>query len=130
MTEFQFEDIYELLESVRAHELRPKESLVPLNSRYGTVIGYTVADTEGATDTWSIPIKLAKASALARGTRESVQIADLLTSYMGRKQLLEQLRDGTLDYGISKMANPPSDAPSFEETSKVFVPRQCFLPGL
>lgn len=107
----EFEDIYELLESVRMYRLRAKESLVPSMSVTGTLIGYATADSDFPSVTWTIPLRVAKASAVARGTREAQRIRELLASYMGRRQLLEELRAGTLEYGYARPPAPVEAPP-------------------
>lgn len=117
-----FEDVYEMLEAVRQHPLTGRERIIPLNSVNGTRVGYTTADGEQQAVTWTIGAKTAKASAIARGSRESQRIRELLGSYMGRRQLLDELRAGTLDYGLAQMPIEHQDAPH--------GPRQCLIPGL
>lgn len=106
-----FEDIYELLESVRMYRLRAKERIIPTMSVTGAFIGYATADGDFPSVTWTIPVRAAKASASARGTRESVRIRELLASYMGRRQLLEELRTGTLEYGVARTLTPVEAPP-------------------
>lgn len=112
-----FLDIFELLESVRQHELRPRECLIPLNSVDGTTIGYATADSNGPSLIWTIGTRTAKASALARGTKEARRIRELLCSHMGRRQILDELRSGTLEYGVAKVA-------------AAIGPKQLMIPGL
>lgn len=148
-----YEDVFELLEAVREYELRPKESILPLNSVDGTVVGYVTAHTEHRSIEWRIPMRLAKATALARGSQEGARIRDLFCNYTGRKQLLVELLSGTLEYGIPqrkeafmKMAKeagkhtlttsflagmPPGfvdETPSSEPVP--LEPKQCLIPGL
>lgn len=119
MTEYS--DIFELLESVRTHKLRPRESLVPVNSVTGLVIGYATADGDSSVS-WTMGLRQAKESATARGTKEVAHIIELLSSYVGRKQLLEELRSGALEYGIARPPGPVEAQPA--------GPVQCFIPGL
>jgi len=150
----EFDDIYELLEAVRTYKLRPKERLIPVNSVTGTVIGYATADSEFESIEWTIPLARAKDTALARGTKEARYIRELLGSYMGRKQLLDELSKGTLEYGFvrrdgSEAPTPavscpvrsqsePQDLPAYHGredapgTVKVSHagPKQCYIPGL
>lgn len=120
-----FTDIFDLLESVREYRLQPRERLQPTGSVTGTLIGYTTADGEAPSTAWLIPVRLAKETASARGTREAERIRGLLSSYMGRKQLLEELRSGDLSYGVSRVAEPVVtvvEAPA--------GPQQLLIPGL
>ena len=121
-----FDDIYELLESVRTYRLRTKECLVPTMSVTGATIGYATADSEFPSVTWSITARAAKTTALARGTKEAQHIRDLLASYMGRRQLLEELRAGTLEYGIARAQTFEEAIPEPSEASSGF--NQLRLP--
>jgi hypothetical protein len=122
----EFDDIYELLESVRLYRLRTNETLVCTNSVTGVVIGYATADSGFPSVEWTIPLARAKDSALARGTKEARRIRELIGSYMGRRQLLEELRQGTLEYGIARVPAPvPEHVPFVDEG-----PVQCLIPGL
>jgi len=125
----EFDNIYELLESVRLYRLRTKECLIPVDSATGQMIGYTTADSDFPSVVWNIPVKLAKETALARGTKEAGYIRDLLSSYMGRKQLLEELRKGTLEYGFAR-SMPVLQVEPESEPEPVAGPVQCFIPGL
>ncbi len=133
--EMEFDDIFELLESVRLYKLRGKECLIPTMSVTGAVIGYSTADGDFPAVTWSITVRAAKATALARGTREAQRIRELLASYMGRKQLLGELRAGTLEYGVARHAEPleapikaPEPAPEPPQALAPEGPRQALLP--
>lgn len=120
-----FDDIFDLLESVREYRRQPKERLQPTGSVTGTLIGYATADGDGPSTLWLIPTKVAKATASARGTREAERIRGLLSSYMGRRQLLEELLSGDLSYGVARQPEPVVtivEAPA--------GPRQHLLPGL
>jgi hypothetical protein len=121
-----FDDIYELLESVRMYRLRTKERLVPTMSVTGASIGYATADSDFPSVTWTITARAAKATALARGTREAQHIRGLLASYMGRRQLLEELRAGTLEYGITRAPVPEEALPEPPEAPS--GPNQLQLP--
>ncbi len=132
-----FENIYELLEAVRAYRLRSKESLIQVCSPTGTTFGYFTADSAFPSISWTIDLSVAKATALARGTKESLYIRELLTSFMGRRQLLQELREGTLDYGIAAPPRPSTGA--LEESAPFSMEvassssgevRQCLIPGL
>src|ERR1700733_6933382 len=103
-----FEDLFELFEDVRQYELRPKERLIPIMSVTGTTVGYSTADGDHQALQWTIDIRRAKLAAQTRGTKESRRIRELFSSHMGRKQLLDELRSGSLEYG---MAAPPQEAP-------------------
>lgn len=120
-----FDNIFDLLESVREYRCQPKESLQPTGSVTGTHIGYVTADSVGPATTWLIPLKVAKATATARGTREADRIRSLLSSYMGRKQLLEELLSGDLSYGVVRQYEP---VVTIVEVPK--GPRQHLIPGL
>ena len=119
----EYTNIFELLEAVRQYELRPKEAIIPLNSVNGSVLGYATAHPEFRSVEWAITRRAAKNTAAARGTRESLRIRDLLANSVGRKQLLQELREGTLEYGIAHHPEPPA------ATSKP-APRQRTIPGL
>jgi len=118
----EFDDIFELLEAVRSHQLGPKETILVMNSITGSTLGYVVSDRPQP-PCWVMPARLAKQTANARGTREAVRIRELLGSHMGRKQLLEELRAGTLEYGIARP--PPVSEPQPDPG-----PQQCTIPGL
>jgi hypothetical protein len=94
------DNIFELLEAVRQHKLETRECFLPINSVKDRDVGFTTADGDGPAVTWTMPTKLAKESAIERGTPEARRIKDLLGNHMGRIQLLTELRAGTLDYGI------------------------------
>lgn len=140
MTEFA--DIYDLLETVRAYELRPKEHLIPLNSVLGTEVGFMTADSDFPSISWAMSARQAKLTALARGTKEGRRIRELLSSHAGRRQLLEELRAGTLEYGVAPYSpfarqgfQPVSseDVECLRETPaplKTSAPKQCTIPGL
>ena len=98
----EYQDIFELLEAVRTYELRPKESIIPFLSLTGDVVGYATADGGYVSEAWTIGIREAKQSALDRGTKEARHVRELLSSHMGRKQLLQELRTGTLEYGVPR----------------------------
>ncbi len=120
-----FTDIFELLEAVREYERKPKERLQPFGSVTGVDVGYTTADGEGPSVQWTILLRDAKASAQARGTREAERIRGLVGSYMGRKQLLDELLSGELSYGVARQAEhvePVLELPK--------GPRQLLIPGL
>ena len=122
---FNFDDIFELLEAVRGYRFQSKERIQPAWSVTGALIGYTTADGEGPSTVWLIPTKMAKSSAAARGTREAQRILGLFSSYMGRRQLLDELLSGDLSYGVVRHPEPVgglSDAPK--------GPRQHLIPGL
>jgi len=116
----EFDDIFEMLETVRQYSLRPKETLISLNSVNGSVMGYCTAHLEHTSIEWTISTKVAKSSARARGTKEGVRIAELLANAVGRKQLLQELRAGELEYGIARTPEPPAPP----------KPRQVTIPGL
>lgn len=118
----EFDDIFELLEAVRLYRLVGKETLINFNSTTGSVLGYTTADSEARANTWTIATRRAKESARNRGTKEGERIRELLSSYVGRRQLLEELRSGTLEYGIAR-------PPKVVETEQL-TPKQCTIPGL
>jgi hypothetical protein len=126
----EFDDIFELLESLRLYRLRAKECLIPTMSVTNTAMGFATADGDYPSVTWTIPTKVAKATALARGTRESARIHELLGSYMGRKQLLEELRAGTLEYGVARHAESTEEPLEPVETVREAPqgPRQVLLP--
>jgi hypothetical protein len=129
-----FEDIYELLEAVRAYRLRSKESLIQVCSTTGLTFGYYTADSDFPTISWTIDLNVAKATALARGTRESLHIRELLSSFMGRRQLLIELREGILDYGVAATPRPPVVGIEGSSPLPVDDPanglEQCLIPGL
>jgi hypothetical protein len=144
-----FDDIYELLETVRQYKLRPREHLVLVNSMTGSVAGFATADNDEPSIEWSMDLRLAKETALARGTKEGERIRELLGSYMGRKQLLDELRRGTLEYGLAARSreedgNPRHDIDDSDAAGSVRLsdlpdrlddpaetgPRQCYIPGL
>lgn len=128
----EFHDIYELLETVREYKLRPKERLAVALSVTGTTIGFTTADSDFPSLSWTMGTRQAKLSALARGTKEGNRIRELLSSHVGRKQLLEELRAGTLEYGMARPPPPPQPEPEPEELEEPEPtgPRQCLIPGL
>lgn len=115
----EFDNIFELLESVRQYELRPKEAIIPLNSQNGSVLGYATAHPEFRSVEWSMPTRLAKITARDRGTREASRIQEMLSTYVGRKQILQELREGSLEYGIYRPPAPPAEP----------KPTQCTIPG-
>lgn len=121
----EFDDIFELLESVRLYRLRSKECLVVLPSTTGVDLGFATADGDFPSVTWTMPVRKAKATALARGTREASRIRELLASAAGRKQLLDELRAGSLEYGISR---PPVHVEAPEKPSPQQGSRQIQLP--
>ncbi len=134
-----FEDIFELLEAVRAYELRPGEAIIPLNHVTGIELGYVTADGPDPATLWKMGTKKAKASASARDTREGRRVRELLGSYMGRKELLERARKGSLQYAASVPQEespvadpvPQEDSLTHEETPrKGWDPRQLRIPGL
>lgn len=120
-----FDNIFDLLEAVREYRCQSRESLQPTGSVTGTLIGYMTADSTGPATTWLIPLKDAKASAIARGTREAERIRSLLTSFMGRKQLLEELLSGDLSYGVARQYEPVVTI-----VAAPTGPRQHLIPGL
>lgn len=124
-----FDDIFELLEAVRLYRLRPKERIIPTMSITGLYVGYATADSDFPSVTWTILVQKAKATAVARGTKEARHIRELLASHMGRKQLLEELRAGTLEYGVARAPAPVETAPEvIQEAILVPGPRQLRLP--
>jgi hypothetical protein len=132
-----FENIYELLEAVRTYHLRSKESLIQVCSPTGTTFGYFTADSAFPSISWTIDLSVAKATALARGTRESLHVRELLSSFMGRRQLLIELREGVLDYGVAATPRPPVGvieiAPPLPAGDPFSIPgelKQCLIPGL
>ncbi len=121
-----FDNIFELLESVRLYQLRTRESLIPTTSVTGTTWGYATADSAFPSITWTISARTARESARARGTKEARRIQELLVSHMGRRQLLEELREGRLEYGIARRAEPLAALP--EPPPAPSGPRQLHLP--
>lgn len=121
----QFEDLFEMFEDVRQYQLRPKERLIPIMSVTGVTAGYSTADSDYKAIEWVINLRKAKAVAQARGTKESRRIRELFASHMGRKQLLDELRAGDLDYGMAS-------APIEETEPEVQEPQltQLKIPGL
>jgi hypothetical protein len=120
----EFDNLFELLESVRMYPLRTKEQLIPFTSVTGTVLGYTTADSAFQSVTWTISAHAAKRTARERGTREAQRIQELFVSHMGRRQLLVELRAGELEYGIYRAPEP--EEPLQEPTAS--GPRQLLLP--
>lgn len=98
----KFTNIYDLLEEVRTYPLQSGESLMQVPSVSGSLIIYATASTELLSKEWSMELRLAKETALARGSKESLYIRELLSSYSSRTQLLQELRSGTLEYGICR----------------------------
>lgn len=132
-----FEDIYEMLESLRGYRLRAKECLIQVGSCDGLTFGYYTADSEFRSVSWTISLRSAKETALARGTKEAHHIRELLSSFMGRYQLLQELREGTLEYGIAKPSRLvpalPKEhlaSPTGECYQARILPKQCSIPGL
>ena len=138
-----FDDIYEMLESVRAYDLRVGECLIQVGSCDGLTFSYATASKEFKSVSWTMALRLAKSTALARarGTKEAQHIRELLSSFMGRSQLLRELREGTLHYGIAAPPRPPAlfdpspladnlDAPVEVCYQARGLPRQCRIPGL
>lgn len=121
-----FEDLFEMFEDVRQYQLRPKERLIPIMSVTGVTVGYSTADSDHPAIQWTINLRKAKAVAQARGTKESRRIRELFASHMGRKQLLDELRAGDLDYGY---AAPPQEEPEPQEVQEP-QPTQLKIPGL
>ncbi len=119
----EFDNLFELLESVRMYPLRTKEYLISVTSVTGSTLGYATADSAFQSVTWTISARLAKKSAQERGTREARRIQELFVSHMGRRQLLEELRAGELEYGIARIqeAAEPTQEPDNG-------PRQLQLP--
>lgn len=115
-----FEDLFELFEDVRQYKLRSKECLIPISCTDMRSVGYSTADGGHQAIKWTIDLRRAKQSAQARGTKESRRIRELFSSYMGRKQLLDELREGTLEYGMA--------APPIEEKAPGLT--QLYIPGL
>lgn len=117
----EFDNLFELLEAVRTYVLRPKEHLIPSTSVTGSILGYTTADSAFPANEWTISAQAAKRSAQGRGTREAQRIGELFVSHMGRRQLLQELRAGELEYGIGRSPDPilPPQEPG---------PRQLLLP--
>lgn len=110
----QYDDIFEMLEAVRAYQLRPRECLIPTGSVTGTIIGYTTADSDEVAIRWTIEAKRAKAQATARGDE---RLRSLLASHMGRKELLAELRKGTLV--LASPLEPEQAAPEPEQADPV-----------
>jgi hypothetical protein len=118
----EYENLFELLEAVRTYQLRPKEQLIPTTSVTGSILGYTTASSAFPSVEWTISARAAKRSTQERGTREAQRIQDLFVSHMGRRQLLQELLVGELEYGISRTPEPvllPQDPKG---------PRQLELP--
>lgn len=130
-----FEDIFELLEAVRAYELQPGEALIPFNSVTGTELGYVTADGPGPAVLWKIATKKAKTSALTRDTREGHRVRELLGSYVGRKELLEKVRKGCVAL-VPQEECPVADSVPQEDPLTRVPPRegrdsrQLRIPGL
>lgn len=114
----EYDNIFELLEAVRTYVLRPKEHLIPCTSVTGSALGYTTASETFPAIEWTIAARAAKRSAQERGTREGQRIQELFVSHMGRRQLLQELRAGELEYGIARTPEPPQEP----------GPRQLLLP--
>lgn len=81
-----------LIDAVVSYKGRHK--ILPLNSVTGTVFGYTTVDSEGPAEIWEMPLKQAKQEAAC--FEDSDHILELLSSYMGRKQLADDLRKGAM----------------------------------
>lgn len=88
----EFDTLYELLVAVRAHKLEAGESLIPLDHVTGSEVGYVVADSKaGPAPSWRISRKKALATAGARN-KVGYHIRELVSSFMGRKQLIGELK--------------------------------------
>lgn len=93
----EFEDIFELLETVRTHKLGKGECIMPANSVRSTHVGYLVADSKGPATRWTISVADLKASCSARTSAESQDIFTKMRAYQERRKLMEDLRSGKLE---------------------------------
>ena len=128
----EFDNLFELLDAVRCYPTTGKECIIPLLSVDGTVFGYTTADGEGPAVTWSMNLREAKKDALYRGTHEARMIRAYLVTHQGHRELLQKLREGSLEcLVVWTPVVPVRKEPSAEEkTPSVGEPRQCLIPGL
>jgi hypothetical protein len=84
-----YNDIYELLEAVRAYKLQGKERIRPCNSIKGTEVGYCTADSEGPLTSWVIAMPVLKAKA--------PEFVPKMRSFQDRLALLNEVRSGKFD---------------------------------
>jgi hypothetical protein len=111
----EFETLYELLLAVRDHKLEPGESLIPLSHVTGSEVGYVVAGSKGPAIYWRISRKKALATSNARN-KVGYRVRELVSSYMGRKQLIKELKKLNLE----DLLEVPVEEP----------PKQLEFPGL
>ncbi len=86
--------LQELFDAVLSYKPKAREALVPVNSVTGTVLGFTVVDTEGPAPVWEMSLKQAKLE--AQQYEQADDLLGLISSYMGRVQLIQDLRKGLL----------------------------------
>lgn len=92
----EYEDVFELLESVRTHELGPKEVLIPSCSERGTHVGFCTADGNAPSTRWTISTANLKKSCEGRTSEEAQNVYGRMRFFHLRKSLVEDLRSGTL----------------------------------
>jgi hypothetical protein len=90
----EYEDIFEMLEAVRAHKLGKGESLVPTSSVRGTHVGFATADTKGPATRWTISMADLKRSCEARTSDEAPEVLRRMRAYQERRKLIADLRAG------------------------------------
>lgn len=111
----EFNTLYELLVAVRAHKLESGESFLPLNHVTGSEVGYVVVDSKGGpAPVWRISRKKALATAKV-SNKVGYHIRELVSSYMGWKQLTKELK--RLD--LEQLLEVPVEEP----------PKQLEFPG-
>lgn len=97
MTTHSYEDVYELLKAMKGYAVEnAHEVIIPTTSIDGTVLGFATADTEKPSTVWEMNVRLAKASAASRHTREGDAIRGMLASFTGRKELLLAVLEGSI----------------------------------
>lgn len=99
----KFEDAAELLESLRAHELAPGETIIPWQSYTGTVVGFSTADGPGPATRWLISLVDLRSSCGARTSSEALGVYQRMKLHHLRIGLIRDLRSG-----MFPLERPPS----------------------
>lgn len=127
-----FEDIFEMLESVRTHKLGPGETIQPTNSAKGAYLGFATADTRGPATRWTISVEDLKRSCEARTSDEAYEVLRRMRSFQERRILLMDLRSGKLELEerpYTEALNLEEPTPSLkEETETLFRRAEEALP--
>lgn len=108
--------LQELFDAVLSYKAKSREGIAPVNSVTGTMFGFTVVDSEDPAPIWEMSLKQAKAE--AQQYEDSDTLIGLMSSYMGRVQLVQDLRSGALKLR------------PFLMVPVVVVPYQYYIPSL